>query len=237
MTERTPKSVCVNRRRGSPAAFLVMALVGLVAASLLPGAWAAESGLPGELPKTGVLAAEPLRLEEAARLALAQGPQRRQIDLSAQKAQAGLDLADSSFRWHVTVGTARIPELVQLADQFGNALTDLRTNLPALSQKPPAAPPPEPSAPGATGLVYDEATGHRWGVLPALSAVKTFPSGGQLVLSTHWGLFGPLSADSLQTDTQAEWQPFARLPLVQFTQPLFRDPATLEPVLRREEAA
>lgn len=211
--------------------------LGLVAAGLTALLAAGFAGPLAAGSLSGAWAAEPLTLAEAARLALSGGPQRRQLDLSAQKARAGLDLADSGFRWHVTAGTARIPELVQLADQFGGSLTYLRTNLPALIQKPPSAPPPEPPAPGATGLVYDEATGHRWAVLPALSAAKTFPGGGQLVLSTHWGLFGPLGDDSPQSETRTEWQPFDRLPLVQFTQPLFRDPATLEPVLRRDEAA
>ncbi|MGE5553504.1 MAG: TolC family protein [Betaproteobacteria bacterium] len=204
------------RRRLASIVGAIMGVLGLFVAVALAGA---------ALPAPRVLAAEvgadpvPLTLAEAARLALQQGPQRQDIALSAARAKAGADLAESAFRWHVTVGTARIPQLVELAEQLGS--------------------PPKPAtivSPGTTGLVYDPVMGHRWAVLPAVSAAKAFPSGGQLVLTTHWGLFGPLDSDSPQRDQRSEWQPFEKMPLIQFTQPLFRDPGTLEPVLRREEA-
>jgi outer membrane protein TolC len=178
----------------------------------------------------------PLTLEAAARLTLESGPQRAEVKLAGDRARAGVDLAQSAFRWHAGVGTARIPQLVELAEQFGGALGDLRTQVGLLAQNVRRPVTPTISSPGLTGMVYDTATGHRWAVLPALSAARTFPTGGQLLLATHWGAFGPLGEGSAQGSAETQWQPFKRAPLAQFTQPLFRDPATLEPGLRRDEA-
>ncbi|MGE5508092.1 MAG: TolC family protein, partial [Chitinophagales bacterium] len=173
-----------------------------------------------------------LTLAEAARLALQGGPQQVDLRLAADRAQAGLDLAESPFRLHVTVGTAKIPQIMELANQFSGALGGMQYQLSQITNQPGS--PPEPSSPGTTGLVYDATDGHRWAVLPAISAAETLPTGGQLVLSTNWGLFGPLDGDG---GNEAKWQPFRQMPLVQFTQPLGRPASTLEPVMAREEAA
>lgn len=199
--------------------------------------------LSGPVAATGPAAAAPvpagpLTLDEAARLALGLGPVRSELDFSARRAEAGKDLAQSAFNWHLNVGTARIPQLVELAQDFGAALGDLKNQVGQLSlpqsQRQPVVPTIVSS--GLTGVVYDEATGHRWAVLPALSAAKTFPGGGQLMLATHWTAFGPVNDDSRLEEAKTQWQPFQKAPLLQFTQPLRRDPATLEPVLRRDEA-
>ncbi|MGE5623648.1 MAG: TolC family protein, partial [Methanocella sp.] len=185
----------------------------------------------------GAVPAEaPLTLEQAASLALRQGPQRQDLEFSSTRAAAGADLADSAFRWHVGLGTAKIPQIAELAAQFGGALGDVRTQLQNLASHSDQPVQPTVVSPGLTGIVYDPLSGHRWAVLPALTAARSFPNGGQLVLTTHWAGFGPLSDDSATRSYTAKWQPFDRLPLAQYTQPLFKDPSTLEAVARRDEA-
>lgn len=200
----------------------------LIAGLLLAGRVAAASG--------GAAVEAPLTLEQAAGLALRQGPAREDLELSAARATAGADLAESAFRWHVGLGTAKIPQLAELAAQFGGALGDVKVQLQnhVASNNQPVQ--PTIVSPGLTGIVYDPASGHRWAVLPAITAARTLPNGGQLILTTHWAGFGPLSDDSATKSYTGKWQPFDRLPLVQYTQPLFRDPSTLEAVARKDEA-